>query len=345
VQRILSAVRAGDCAAVTGLSGAGKSNLLGFIAHRVCGPSLPEFVLVDCNRLAAPTSAAFLNLLGEVLGVETARPRLSLTDLETLIGVRLLDSPDGQCVLVDRFDVLPEVEMLALSGHLRALRDAYKYALTYVVAARHPLDPESEIAELFFAHTLWLGALAPADARWSAAQFAARQGLSWPDATLDRLVALSGGYPSLLRASCEAHAAGVALESGALRLHPAVQRRVDELWHTQPSASDLQCSGLAGNALLGPAPAHLSPAGAEIDTTGLTAGEYRLWAYFRGHTGEVCGKDDLIESVWPEEVRVEGLRDDSLAQLVRRLRRKVESDPDNPTRILTVPGRGYRFKG
>jgi len=38
-----------------------------------------------------------------------------------------------------------------------------------------------------------------------------------------------------------------------------------------------------------------------------------------------------------------GIRDDSLAQLVRRLREKIEPDAAAPKHILTVPGRGYRF--
>jgi len=67
VQYILTAVQAGDCAAVIGLSGAGKSNLLGFIAHRLSGPDLPEFLLVDCNRLGSPTAPAFLALVAAAL--------------------------------------------------------------------------------------------------------------------------------------------------------------------------------------------------------------------------------------------------------------------------------------
>jgi DNA-binding winged helix-turn-helix (wHTH) protein len=48
--------------------------------------------------------------------------------------------------------------------------------------------------------------------------------------------------------------------------------------------------------------------------------------------------------VWPEDrVFERGVRDDSLAQLVRRLREKIEPDPSAPRFILTVPGRGYRF--
>jgi DNA-binding response OmpR family regulator len=155
---------------------------------------------------------------------------------------------------------------------------------------------------------------------------------------LEKLIEISGGYPALLRACCEAYAAGAAPELEAMRAHPAVRRRVDEFWRDAPIAEYLQHSGLARNALLGSAPGDI-----EIDTTGLTAAEFRLWAYFQNHAGQVCSKDELIQAVWPEEVQVEGLRDDSLAQLVRRLRRKIEPKPTSPARILTVPGRGYRF--
>jgi DNA-binding winged helix-turn-helix (wHTH) protein len=55
-------------------------------------------------------------------------------------------------------------------------------------------------------------------------------------------------------------------------------------------------------------------------------------------------KDDLIRAVWPEDKLFEdGGRDDSLAQLIRRLRRKIEPDPARPQIIQTVPGRGYRL--
>jgi hypothetical protein len=346
VQYILSAVRAGDCASVIGLSGAGKSNLLGFIAHRLSGPDLPEFALVDCNRLASPTAQAFLALVASALAVEAAPAWPGVSEMESILQARLDQYQHGLCLLIDRFDALPPEELASLAGNLRSLRDAFKYSLTFVIAARRPLSPVSELAELFYAHTLWLGPLAPQDARWSAAQYMARLGLDWPEDRLEKLVDLSGGYPSLLRACCEAHAQGAALEVGSLSAHPAVRRRVDEFWRGLPSQEDLGRSGLTSHPLLGSPP---SPAGLEapsaIDTTHLTASEYALLAYFQEHPGEVCSKDALIEAVWPAEVYTDGLRDDSLSQLVRRLRLKIETDPSNPSRVLTVPGRGYRFSG
>ncbi|GAB4531761.1 MAG: hypothetical protein Kow0063_11420 [Anaerolineae bacterium] len=75
----------------------------------------------------------------------------------------------------------------------------------------------------------------------------------------------------------------------------------------------------------------------------LTAKEDLLLSYFLDHTGELCTKDALVRAVWPDEVPLEGVRDDRLAQLVRRLREKIEFDPSDPTYILTVHGQGYRF--
>jgi hypothetical protein len=340
VQRILAAVRAGHCAAVLGFSGAGKSNLLGFIAHRVREPGMPEFLLIDCNRLKQPGAAAFLDLLAAALA---GAGEIAPSDLFDLLARRLAGAPRGLCLLVDRLDALPPDEMGKLSGNLRALRDAFKYAFTFVLATRQPVDTASELAELFFAHTLWLGALGPGDARWSAGSYAQRAGVVWDEATLDALAALSRGYPSLLRACCEAYAGGAALDVDALRLHPAVRRRAEEIWSDHPSAEALAMVGLADHPLLGE-PAPEQPAARQrLDTSQLTAAEHRLLKYLQQHTGEVCEKDDLIQSVWPEEVHAAGLRDDSLAQLVRRLRRKIEPEPSDPQHILTVPGRGYRY--
>jgi len=87
-----------------------------------------------------------------------------------------------------------------------------------------------------------------------------------------------------------------------------------------------------------------TPTSSEFDTSQLTAKENLLFEYLRARSGEVCEKDDLIRAVWPEdEVYSHGIRDDSLAQLIRRLRIKIEPDPSNPRFIHTVTGQGYRF--
>lgn len=334
VTALRKAARAGDCSAVIGLSGSGKSNLLGFLSYRGRQEGDPDFILVDCNRLPEAVPGALFDLLAEALDGSA----FELKELEVLLASRLEENPAGLCLILDRFDALSSVGS-AIYANLRALRDRHKYQLSLIVGMRRPLDAGNELAELFFGNTLWLGPLTRADALWSARQFSERRSLGWDEATLLRLYELTLGYPAWLRAACEAHAASCPLETEALLSHPAVQRRLSEFQSDEPSAEDLRLSGLEGHFFL------RAWGGEAIDPAGLTAAEQRLLDYFRAHVGQVCMKDDLIRAVWPEESLVDGLRDDSLAQLVHRLRSKIEPDPARPSRIQTIPGRGYRYQG
>jgi energy-coupling factor transporter ATP-binding protein EcfA2 len=338
IQHILSAVRSGECVSLVGLSGAGKSNLMGFLFHRVpaqMGDQGPAFVLVDGNRAQPDNAAGLFGLAGQALQAETVSDgQDAMAALRAALQAKMEQSPRGLCLLFDRYDVLDEAQQAQTYGPLRALRDAFKYRLTYVIATRRPLAISSELAELFYANTLWLGPLSAADARWSARQYAARRAAVWEPRVIDRLVELSGAYPSLLRACCEAYAAGCALEISALSAHPAVQPRVQEFWNDAPTSEDVRRSGLAGHPLLSTAYPGVDARGAD-----LTASEHRLLRYLESHPGQICAKDDLIRAVWPEEKQINGLRDDSLAQLIRRLRGKIGAE-----RIETAPGRGYRYR-
>jgi energy-coupling factor transporter ATP-binding protein EcfA2 len=338
VQNILSAVRAGESTALVGLSGSGKSNLLGYLAHRWGNAGArPRLVLVDCNRLADVSAAGFFRLVRAALGDQIPNGD-ELDALEAALDRQLAESsPLG--LLLDRFDVLTEHPDRSIYSNLRALRDAHKYELAYVIATRRPLDAHNELAELFFAHTIWLGPLSESDTSWNVQRFAHRTGLIWDIKVAHQIAALSGGYPALLRAVCEAYAAGCPLSLSDLSQHPAVHRRMDEFWADQPDTNSLRLCGLNDNPLL--AASRLPD---QIDTAGLTAKEHALWEYLQAHPGQVCEKDDLIRAVWPEDRIFErGIRDDSLAQLVRRLREKIEPDPSTPRHIQTVAGRGYRF--
>jgi hypothetical protein len=343
VQSIHSAVQSGECVSVIGLSGAGKSNLMGFLANRQDAFPHPN-LLVDCNRLLQYTPQAFFDLLGQALIDEDSVSGISVQSLQNAISQKLAKTAGSLTILLDRFDVFPHDIVPAIASSLRSLRDAHKYQLTYVVATRRPLNPLSELAELFFAHTIWLGPLSESDARWNVQRYAQRRGLQWGDEIADRMIELSGGYPALLKAVGDAYAMGAELSLDVLGNHPAVIRRVAEFWADAPADAPadeaLQESGLRGLPLL-----MVGRAPQDFDTSQLTAKEHLLLEYLRAHPGEICDKDALIQAVWPEdEIFDRGVRDDSLAQLVRRLRVKIEPDPSAPRYIQTVTGRGYRFK-
>ncbi len=354
VAAIQRAVAAGESVSIVGLSGAGKSNLLGFLAQRTPPPGTPALVLVDGNRLSEATPAGFLRLMRRALErawpLDSAAPAAEHDDpleaLDDAIARRLGGGPGSIGVsflldlslLVDRSGSLFGTGDRGFFNNLRALRDTHKFKLTYVAATRHPLPAATELSELFYGHTLWLGSLSESDARWTVGRYASRLGQDWDAASARMLLAASGHYPALLRAMCEAHAAGVPAEADALAQHPAVRARVREFWSDQPSEAELKAAGLVGIAVL------MAGRAAQFDTGALTAKEHLLLQFFQAHAGHVCEKDDLIRAVWPEDkVQARGVRDDSLAQLVRRLREKIEPDPANPRYVHTVPGRGYRF--
>ena len=349
VQRLLASVAAGECVSVIGLSGAGKSNLLGFLANRQ-SLAAHRLILVDTNRLPVFTLPAALKLIRRALAPDwgyrgladssVADPDSELDALDSVVSRQLESGPLTLLLdlsLLDRSGLLAGASTHALFNNLRALRDVHKFQLTFVTASRHPLPPDTEFAELIHAHILWLGCLSESDARWNVKRYADRKGLAWDETVTHSLIQLSRGYPSLLKAACEAYAVHPDLDS--LASHPAVQNRVAEFWADQPTPSELRSAGLSDHPLL---TAHHAP---DFDATQLTAKEHLLLNYFLTHPDTVCEKDDLIRAVWPEDKVFErGVRDDSLAQLVRRLREKIEPDPAKPKHIHTVPGRGYRFK-
>jgi DNA-binding response OmpR family regulator len=72
----------------------------------------------------------------------------------------------------------------------------------------------------------------------------------------------------------------------------------------------------------------------------LTKTEFRLMCEFADHAGAVLSRDQLLERVWGYEY----LGDSRLVDAhVRRLRVKIEDQPDDPRLIVTVRGIGYRL--
>jgi DNA-binding response OmpR family regulator len=71
-----------------------------------------------------------------------------------------------------------------------------------------------------------------------------------------------------------------------------------------------------------------------------TTREFRLLDYLARHATRVFTRDQLLDAVWTEGSFVTPR---SVDVYVRRLREKIEPDPDNPTYLKTVRGIGYRF--
>lgn len=114
----------------------------------------------------------------------------------------------------------------------------------------------------------------------------------------------------------------------------ALIRRTDALARDmQIDAGRLDMHGL----VIDPLAREASVEGRAIE---LTPREFDLLMFFARHPGKVFSRMELLNHVW-------GYQHDGYEHTVNthinRLRTKVERDPANPVRILTVWGRGYRF--
>ena len=78
------------------------------------------------------------------------------------------------------------------------------------------------------------------------------------------------------------------------------------------------------------------------ETVEMTAKEFDLLAFLAGAPRQVFSRDQLLHQVWGSSSDWQS--DATVTEHVRRLRRKIEDDPDQPRRITTVRGVGYRFE-
>ncbi len=110
----------------------------------------------------------------------------------------------------------------------------------------------------------------------------------------------------------------------------AVLRRFDRPLSTTP----IRVGGIE----IDPGAMTLTVEGKVVSTT---ATEFRLLEYFARHLGRVFTRDHLLDSVWRDTAFVTPR---SVDVYVRRIREKIEPDPENPRYLKTVRGAGYRFE-
>ena len=73
----------------------------------------------------------------------------------------------------------------------------------------------------------------------------------------------------------------------------------------------------------------------------LSPKEFSLAAYLYENRGNVCSKDEIGRAVWAEYQS--GVFDYQIENLVRRLRTKIEIDPNAPVLVVTIRGLGYKL--
>ena len=94
---------------------------------------------------------------------------------------------------------------------------------------------------------------------------------------------------------------------------------------------------VCGNLLIDSKSRRVIRDGAEIQ---LTPKEFDILYFLARNRGEVFTKEQIYQAVWAEEYYT---ADSNIMAFIRKLRKKIEPNPDAPEYILTIWGIGYKF--
>lgn len=75
----------------------------------------------------------------------------------------------------------------------------------------------------------------------------------------------------------------------------------------------------------------------------LTSSEFKLLKFLLENPDKIIEREEIIKSVWSDAKSIEGVTDQALDQLIFRLRKKIEENPNNPVHLQTLKGKGIRF--
>ena len=269
--RVMSSLQAGECCALVGVSGVGKSNLAHFLARRdvqaaywhtdtiwlvlidthslVFADQPAEFVIpelmihrliIEAERRGLP--AEFISWANDLHSRLILQPNsyLALRYLERLCA-RLCEAYEYTIMFVfDQFEDIWQTVDARLFLNLRGLRDQFKYSVTYLVITRQLLqytrgDQQATEAfwELFASHTYGLGMYSSADAQLMLERLAERRALEADPALLEAIAGAAGRHPGIMRALFWelAQHTTAAHDLQAMLAFPAVAQECAKIWN------------------------------------------------------------------------------------------------------------------
>ncbi|QQQ85775.1 response regulator transcription factor [Peptacetobacter hiranonis] len=77
------------------------------------------------------------------------------------------------------------------------------------------------------------------------------------------------------------------------------------------------------------------------ETLNLTSGEYKLLCLFMENPNIILSQEQILGKLW--DSNNDFIDNSTLTVYIRRLRKKIEDDPSNPTNIVTVRRMGYKW--
>ena len=95
----------------------------------------------------------------------------------------------------------------------------------------------------------------------------------------------------------------------------------------------------SGELMINPKSRRVLCRGQEVN---LTPKEFDILYFLFQNKGEVFTKEQIYQAVWADEYM---MADSNIMAFIRKIRKKIEPNPDAPEYILTIWGVGYKFSG
>jgi len=423
IRQIVSFVREGNSCQLIGLPGAGRSSVLGLLAHNHAihlkhFPTTHNYIhfvyinLSEARRrpLLDVVKLLFLSLVGSLRERQMLeefeqvnsilKESLELQD-ELVISQGLKRAVDYLSVekkltlifLFDRFEEYIPSATLELFMHLRMLRNRAKYRFSVVFSLLRPLEDTLDVSvltdfyELIGGHYVWTRLFDPVSMEFRTSYIEKMTGKLLSKGQKEEILTLTGGHAKVARLAVEAHLANSNQYSATntqelLLSQLTIRNGLLEIWQSlTPSEQDylqknngneqakayLEKVGLIKEnkcciplllayaedsrriASMEKAPILYNEAdktikkGDFILSDNLTTSEFRFLRHLISHPNVIIDREEVISVVWKESASTEGVTDQAVDQLVFRLRRKIEDDPNSPKHIHTVKGRGFKF--
>lgn len=419
INKIVSFIQEGNSSQVIGLSGVGRSTLLGFLAynHHVHLRHFPKhheivhFVMINFSEvknrsqtevikfilLCIVTSLRERNKVEEYGVVDKLfkdslqyNDELVLTQgLKTIIDYLCLEKKMTVVFLFDRFEeYIPQVTS-DFFIMLRSLRDRAKYRFSVVFSLSRPLEDTLEksiladFSDFIVGHTTYLSLYDEPSVTFRISYLEKLTGKILTKEQKDQIISLTQGHMRLLKTCVEAFLAeeqkNVDLQEVFLS-QKTVTGALFSIWNSLTPAERSVLKGKVASAevtlylenigLINEEKIQIPLLGAFIrdekelqieekilfdevtnsikrgdvvisDT--LTKAEFKLLQYLVTNPTRVIERDEIIATVWHDDKSTLGVTEQAVDQLIFRLRRKIEIDPNNPKHIVTVKSRGITF--
>jgi DNA-binding winged helix-turn-helix (wHTH) protein len=419
IEKILTFIKEGSSCQVVSVPGAGRSNLLGFLAYnrnlriKHLGAEQSKFHFVYLNfseikkkPLIEAVKFIFLGLVDSLRDRQMDedynrtnqifKDSLELKDelvlfqgLKKAVDYLALEKNLTIVFLFDRFEDYISVVDSEFFANLRVLRNRAKYQFSVVFSLNRPLEDAleatlmSDFYEFVAGKVVYLPIYDQPGVDFRISYLEKITDKKLERKLLEEVLELTGGHSNLIRLSAEAllatdqkFANKLVLRKFLLEQKP-VRSALFGIWNSlTPSEQNflsgdgkieeeyLDNVGLVKDGFLTISLLYdyLKEKSTEQKQTGftqnkageilqgeivlsdkLTSLEYKLLRFLLENQGKIISKEEVINSVWQEGKTTLGVTDQALDQLIFRLRKKIEENPNSPVHIQTVKGRGFKF--